>query len=36
MGLDMYAHYLHAAPEKPVDFEVESKRPLVTTAVSAC
>ena len=24
MGLDMYAHYLHDAPEKPVDFEVET------------
>lgn len=24
MGLDMFAHYLHDAPEKPVDFEVEN------------
>lgn len=24
MGLDMYAHYLHDAPAKPVDFEVEN------------
>lgn len=24
MGLDMYAHYLHDAPAKAVDFEVEN------------
>lgn len=24
MGLDMYAHYLHNAPAKPVDFDVEN------------
>lgn len=24
MGLDMYAHYLHEAPAKPVDFEVKN------------